>query len=84
MRPDVYRQPEFAASPVRCDTFGPVAEPLWKLVGNGKRAAGVVRKMTQKRFVTVKFRLRAINSEPYICRRRLATFIILNLLPPVV
>lgn len=45
----MYRQPEFAASPVRCDTFGPVAAPLWKLFGNGKRAAGVVHKMTQKR-----------------------------------
>lgn len=47
MRPDAYRQPEFAAIPVRCDTFGPVATPLWELVW--KMTAGVVRKMTRKR-----------------------------------
>lgn len=54
MRPDAYRQPEFAAIPVRCDTFGPVAAPLWELVGKitvggGNRVVGVVRKMTRKR-----------------------------------
>lgn len=53
MRPDAYRQPEFAAIPVRCDTFRPVATPLWELVGEmtvgGNRVVGVVRKMTRKR-----------------------------------
>lgn len=40
------------ARPVRCDTFGPVALQLWKLVGKrtggGKRAAGAVCKMKRK------------------------------------
>lgn len=83
MRPDVYRQLEFAASPVRRDTFGPVATPLWKVVEK-MTVWGGETDSEARQFVTVKFRLReAINSEPYVCRRRLATFIIPHQLPPV-
>lgn len=47
MRPGAYRQPEFVAIPVRCDTSGPVAMLLWELVR--KMTAGVVHKMNRKR-----------------------------------